>query len=132
MHLLFHDFQDLHGAGLDADAAGNALGYGAFGLENHNLHGASLHTGTAANAVLLVDHVHAGLGILGNGLMRTGLHALAALDADIGLCAGSLRNDLDAGIIGIELLIERLGAGTHALQTSHTFGIFLNSELLHN
>ena len=94
----------------------------------HDLHRAGSHTSTATNTQLLVDHVHAGLGILGDGAMLAGAHALAALDADIGLCFAVLAgNDLDAGIDGIGFLIERFGASLSALQASHAFGILLNS-----
>ena len=132
MKLLLHNFQNFHGAGLDADTAGNALGSGIFGLQNHDLHGAGLDALAAGNAVLLVDHVNAGLGVLGDGIVLTSLHALAALDAGHGLGAGALGNDLDAGIIGMEFLIESLRAGTDALQTSHALHILFDRELLHN
>ena len=130
--LLFNDLQDLHGASLHANATGDALGNRRFFLMYHNLHGAGLHTSTAADAQLLVDHVNAGLGVLGNSTMLTGLHALAALNANHGLSSAVLTgNDLDAGIIGVELLIKCLGAGLNALQASHTLGILLNGQLLH-
>ena len=97
----------------------------------HNLHRADLDTLAAADTLLLVDHVHTGLGVLSNGLMLTDLHALAALNTNIGLGSIALGDDLNAGQIGIELLVESLGAGLNTLQTCHTFGIFLNGELLH-
>ena len=130
--LLFDDLQDLHGAGLDADTAGDALGSGILGLQNHDLHGANLNTLAAADALLLVDHVDAGLGILGNSLMLTGLHALAALNADHGLGSIALSGDLDAGQIGVKLLVKCLGASLNALQAGHTFRILFNSQLFHN
>ena len=130
--LLFDDLQDFHGAGLDTNAASDALGNRRLFLMYHDLHGAGLHTSAAANAQLLVDHVNAGLGVLGNSTMLTGLHALAAGDAGHRLCAGALGNDLDAAEIGIKFLIESFGAGLDALQASHTFGTLFNSELLHN
>ena len=130
--LLFDDFQNLHGAGLNADTAGDALGGRIGTVLNHNLHGAGLGALAAADALLLVDHVNTGLGVLGNGLMLADAHALAALDADIGLGAGTLGNDPDAGQIFIEFLIESFGAGSNTLQTCHAFSIFLNGELLHN
>ena len=129
--LLFHDFQYFHGAGLDADAAGDALGSGALVLHDHNLHGAGLDTLAAADTLLLVDHVDTGLGILGDSLVLTGTHALAALDADVGLGNASLLNDLDAAEGHIIFLIECFGAGLNALQASHTYFVFLDSELLH-
>ena len=131
-NLLFDDFQNLHGAGLDTDTAGDALGSGILGLHDHNLHGAGLDTLTATDALLLVDHVHTGLGVLGDGFMLAGAHALAALDAHIGLGTGALSHDLDAAQIGIKFLIKCHGAGADALQTCHTFSILLNNELLHS
>ena len=94
--LLFDDLQQFHGASLDTNAAGDALGHRIAFPMNHNLHGAYLNTLAAANALLLVDHVHAGLGVLGDGFMLTGTHALAALDAHIGLCNAGLVDHLDA------------------------------------
>ena len=133
LFLLFDDLQDFHGACFYADAAGNTLGSGIFGLENHDLHGANLYTLTAADAVLLADHVDAGLGVLGNGIMLADLHALTALDANIGLCTAVFAgNDLDAAQIRIKLLIKRLGTGTDTFQASHALRIFVNHELLHN
>ena len=99
-NLLFDDLQNIHGASLDADAAGDALGSRALGLQNHDLHGANLHALAAGDALLLIDHVDAGLGVLGDCLMLTDLHALAALDADIGLGTLTLGHDLQAGIAG--------------------------------
>ena len=129
--LFFNDFQDVHGTGLDTDAAGNTLAGSAAFFQNHYLHGTCLHALTAGNTELLVDHVNAGLGVLGDGLVLAGTHALAALDADVGLGTGALGHDLDTAQGNIIFLIESLGAGLNALQTSHTFTIFLNSELLH-
>jgi len=97
----------------------------------HNMHGASLNTLTAADTVFLVDHVNAGLGILSNGIVLAGFHALTALNTYIGLCAGTLGNDLNSRVIGMKFLIESLRAGTNTFQACHTFYIFLNSELLH-
>ena len=131
--LLFDDLQNIHGAGLDTDAAGDALGNGVAFLMYHDLHGADLDALAALDAQLLVDHVNAGLGILGDGAVLAGLHALAALDADHGLGFAVLAGDhLDAGVKRIGFLIECSGASLSALQASHAFGIFLNGELLHN
>ena len=130
-NLLFHDLQHFHRAGLDADTAGDALRNRITFLVDHDLHGASCHTSTAANTQLLVDHVYAGLGVLGDGTMLTGFHTFTALDADHRLRAGPLGNDLDAAQILIKFLIKRFRAGRNTLQTSHTLYIFLNSELLH-
>ena len=99
----------------------------------HDLHRAGSHTSTATNTQLLVDHVHAGLGILGDGAMLAGAHALAALDADIGLGLTVLAgDDLDAAEGHIIGLIKCLGTSLNALQAGHASLIFLNSELLHN
>ena len=131
MYLLFYDFQNLHGAGLDTDAAGNALGCRALRLQDHDLHGADLDALAAADTVLLADHIDTGLGVLGDGIVLTGLHALSALDADLGLGIIALSHDADAAQILIELLIESGGTSLNALQTCHAGFIFLNSELLH-
>jgi hypothetical protein len=64
--------------------------------------------------------------------MLTGLHALATLDADHRLGSITLSGDLDAGQIGVKLLVECLGASLNTLQAGHTFGILLNSQLFHN
>ena len=130
--LLFDDLQDFHGTCLCANTAGNALGNRTFALHNHDLHGACLDALAAADTQLLVDHVDTGLGVLSNCTVLTGSHALAALDAGIGLCASTLCNDLDAGQIGIKFLVESGGASLDALQTSHTFSILIDNELLHN
>ena len=132
LFLLFDDLQNFHGADLYADTASDALGNGVAFLMYHDLHGADLNALAALDALLLIDHVNAGLGILGNSFMLAGFHALAALDADIGLSAGALGKNLDAGIVLMEFLVKSFGASADALQTSHTFYIFLNSELLHN
>ena len=131
MTLFFDDLQQFHGANLNTDTAGDALGNGIAFLMNHNLHGAHFNTLAAANALLLVDHVHAGLGILSNSLMFADLHALAALNANIGLGTVTLGDDLKAGIVLMEFLVESLGTSTDALQASHTFHILFNSKLLH-
>ena len=130
--LLFDDLQNLHGTGLDADAAGDALGSRVLFLQDHDLHGAGLDALAAGNTQLLVDHVNAGLGVLGDVAVLTDLGALAALDASLRLGTGALGNDLDAAEILMELLIECVRAGTDTLQACHAFGIFLDSELLHN
>jgi hypothetical protein len=63
--------------------------------------------------------------------MLADLHALTALNTDIGLCCGTLGYDLDARQVGIKLLVESIGASTNTLQASHTLRILFNSELLH-
>ena len=130
-NLLLHDLQDLHGTGLHANAASDALGSGTFGGHDHDLHGADLHAFAAGGAQLLVDHVHTCLGILGNGTGFTSLHALTTLDAGHGLCTGILSNDLNAGQIFIKLFKEGCRASTDTLQTSHTFHILFDRKLFH-
>ncbi len=98
----------------------------------HNLHGADLNTLAALYAQLLVDHVDTGLLVLGDRTGLTGLHALATLNADIGLTFTILiGNDLNAAIVHIEFLVEGFGTGLNALHASHALFSFLNSELLH-
>ena len=99
---------------------------------NHDLHGADLDTLAALHTLLLIDHVNTGLGILSDGTMLTGTHALATLDAGHRLGAGTLGNHLDAGQILMEFLIESSGTGTDTFQTCHALNIFLNSQLLHS
>ena len=48
--LLFNDLQDLHGASLHADAAGDALRNRRLFLMYHDLHGADGHASATANA----------------------------------------------------------------------------------
>jgi hypothetical protein len=98
---------------------------------DHDLHRTYLNTLAATDTLLFIDHVNTGLRILSDSLMLTDLHALAALDADIGLSTLTLGNDLQARIVLVEFLIKCLGASPDTLQTSHAFYIFLNSELLH-
>ena len=132
MSLFLHDLQYIHGAGLDTNAASDTLGGVALGGLDHDLHGADFDTLAAAGALLLVDYVHTGLGVLGNGLELTNLRALAALDAGHRLGAGTLSDDLNAGLVGIELFIKSIGAGTNALKTCHTLGAFFHSESFHS
>ena len=129
--LFFDDFQHTHGAGLDADPAGNALGSGVFGFQNQHLHGAGFHTLAAADAVLLVDHINAGLGILGNGIMLAGSHALAVLDAGVGLCAGALGNNFNAAQVLMKFLVEGFGTCADTFQAGHALYVFLHRELFH-
>ena len=110
------DLQNLHGAYLDADAAGDALGSGSHaGLANHDPEGASLFALAAADAELLVDHVDAGLGILGNGALLASSNTRTALDAGHGANLTGTLYDLNAGLILMEFLIEGLRASTNAL-----------------
>ena len=131
MYLLFDDLQDLHGASLHADAAGNALGSGATNGSDHNLHGADLSALTAGSAELLIDHVDTGLGVLGDSTSLTDLSALTALNADHRLCFALLLHNLDAGQILMELLIESGGTCVNALQTCHALAALFNTKLLH-
>src|SRR5699024_11005766 len=110
--------EDAHGAGLGADAAGDALaGLVGAGGHDHYVHGAGLHALAAAHALLLVDHVHA-LGVLADSPLGAGSGALAAHDAahHLGLAVG-LGGDADAAEIRVKGLVERLGAGPDAAQT---------------
>ena len=132
MDLLFYDFQNFHGAGLDTDAAGNALGSGCTGRRHHNLHGAHLGALAAGGAQLFVDHVHTGLGILGNCTGLTGLGAFAALDTGHGLGSTGLVNDLDAGQVLMKFLIESNRTGADTFQASHALATLLNCESLHS
>ena len=131
MNLLLDDLQDLHGAGLDADAAGDALGSGGVLVGDDQTEGAGLGALAAAGAELLVDHVHAGLGILGDGTIGAGLGAQTALGADLGLGSALALHDLDAGLGDIVLLVESLGASLDALQAGHALGALFDGQLLH-
>ena len=130
--LLFDNFQNFHGASLDTNAAGDALGNGILVLLNHDLHGAGFHALAAANTVLLIDHVYTGLRVLGDRVMLTAAHALTALNTGHGLCAAVFSYDFDAAQILMKLLIKGGGTSTHTFQASHALHIFLNSKLLHN
>ena len=131
MRLLFDDLQDLHGANLCTDAAGDALAGGTLSGSDHDLHGADLHTLTAGSAELLVDHIHAGLGILGDSTSLTNLGTLTALDAGHRLCCAVLVHNTDARQILVKFLIESLGASLHTFQTSHALSALLNHQFLH-
>jgi hypothetical protein len=116
--LLFLNGENSHGASLGADAAGNTLAGLCVpsGGHDHYLHGAGLYALAAANALALVDHVDA-LGILGNSAFRTGAGAFAAHDTVLHLrLTIRLGNDADAAQIRVKLLIKRLGAGPDAAQ----------------
>ena len=130
--LLLYDLQDFHGTGLHTDTASDTLGGGTVLGSDHDLHGAGFHALAAGGAELLVDHVHAGLGVLGNGTSLTDLSTLAALDADHGLCFALLFHDLNAGQVLVELLIESSGTCVNTLQTGHALSALLNCKLLHN
>ena len=132
MYLLFYDLQNFHRADLRANTAGDTLRGGAAFLLHHNLHGTDLDALTAGGTQLLVDHINAGLGILGDCASLTDLSALAALDAGHGLCSAILINNADAAQILMEFLIKGFGASANALQASHTFRTLFNHKLLHN
>ena len=133
MHFLFfNDLQDLHRTNLGTDAAGDTLGRGAAFLQDHNLHGADLHTLTAGSAKLLIDHVHASLGVLSDCAGFTNLSTLTALDTDHGLCSAVLLDDLDAGQVLMELLIESSRASINTLQASHALCTLFYNKLLHS
>ena len=129
--LLLDDLQDLHGAGHDADAAGDALGSGGIVVLDDQAEGAGLGAFAAAGAQLLADHVNAGLGILGDGTVGAGLGAQTALGADLGLGGALALHDLDAGLGDIVLLVECLRASLDTLQAGHALGALLDGQLLH-
>ena len=131
IRLLLDDLQDLHGAGLDADAAGDALGSGGVLVLDDQAEGAGLGALAAAGAELLADHVNAGLGVLGDGTVGASFGAQTALGADLGLGSALALHDLDAGLGDIILLVESLGASLDTLQAGHALGAFLDRQLLH-
>lgn len=129
--LLFDDFQDLHGAGLHANTAGDALGGNRRVLcLDHNMEGAGFHALAAANTELLVDHIDT-LCVLSNGTSLTGSSALAALNTNHGFCFALQLNDLDAGLTGMELFVKSVGTSTNTFQASHALGALLNSQFFH-
>ena len=130
--LLLHDLQDLHGAGLDTDAAGDALGSRTVFGSYHDLHGTSFNALTAGGAELLIDHVYAGLGILGNRTGLTNLSALTALNADHRLGFALLINNFDTSQILMKLLIESGGTCVNTLQACHALATLFNTKLLHS
>ena len=99
---------------------------------NHYLGGANLHAFAAADTIFLVNHVNTGFGILGDGPVLTGLHALAALDAHVGLRTGALRYNLNATVSLVKFLLKGLGACPDAFQARHALGILFHRELLHS
>ena len=131
-NLLLHDLQNFHGAGLDADAAGDALGgNGRVFCLDQNVEGADVLALAAANAELLVDHVNA-LGVLGDSAVFADGSALAALHTDHRLGLTLEVHDLNAGLVGIEFLIEGVGTCTDTFQTCHTGFTLLNSQFFHS
>ena len=129
--LFLHDLQHFHGACLDADAAGDALGgNGGFRYLDDHAEGADLLALAAAGAELLVDHVHA-LGILGDGIGLADLGTFSALYAGHGLGFAILLHDADAGLILMEFLIKRFGTGPDALETRHAFHAFFHCQSFH-
>ena len=131
MKLLLDDLQDLHRAGLDADAAGDALGSRGVLVLDDQAEGAGLGALSAAGAELLADHVNAGLGVLGDGTVGAGLGAQTALGADLGLGNALALHDLDAGLGDIILLVESGGAGIHTGQAGHALNAFIDFQFFH-
>jgi hypothetical protein len=129
--LFFNDLHQFHGTSLHAYAAGNALGSGILRFQNHDLRRTCLNALTAADTILLVDHINTGFRILGNCIVLTNLHALTALDAGHRLSAVALGYNLDAAKVRIKFLVKCIGACTHTFQTCHTFDILLYSKLFH-
>ena len=128
---LLDDFQKFHGAGLDADTAGDALGsIGSILRHDHNLEGTRRNALAAADTELLVDHVHA-LGVLGDCAVLTGSCALTALDTGHGFGSAFTLHDLNAGFIRMEFLIEGIGTGSDTFQTGHAIDALLYSKFLH-
>ena len=126
------DLEDLHRAGLDTDTAGDALRGGRrTGNLQHHAERAGLHALAAANAELLIDHVHAGFRILGDRTVLTGRSTLAALDAGHRADLAVALNDLQAGLVLMELFIKCGRAGADALQTCHARNILLDEKFLH-
>ena len=125
------DLEQLHGASLGAQAAGNALGSVGSALDQDDqVLGASLNALAAGLALLLVDHVHAGL-VLGDGVLGASLSALAALGADGGGDNAADQIDLQASLVLMEFLVVGLGASLDASQTSLTLNTTLNGKLFH-
>ena len=129
--LLLDNFEDFHGAGLDTNTTGDALGSNGriLGLDQ-NMERANILALATANTELLVDHVNA-LGVLGNGAMLTDSGAFAALHANHWLGLALKIHNLDAGLILMEFLVERIGTCTHTFQTGHAFCALLNRQLFH-
>ena len=122
VNLAFDDFENIHGASLYAEAAGDALSSGVF--VNNDLEGADFSTLAAANAELLINNVNA-LSVLLDRACFTNLSALTALDADHGLGFAVLFDNLDSGLIGIKYLIVSFGTCTDASEASHASCFFV-------
>ena len=107
--LFFNDFQQLHGAGLNTDAAGGAFAGIRDGLVlDDEAEGTRFNAFSAAGAELAADHPDA-LGVLGDRAVGTDLGALAALDTGHGTDVLAALNDLQSGLIGVEFLIVCVG-----------------------
>ena len=74
---------------------------------------------------------HAGLRILGDRTVLTGRSTLAALDAGHRADLAVALNDLQAGLVLMELFIKCGRAGADALQTCHARNILLDEKFLH-
>jgi len=94
------------------------------------MEGAGLDALAAANAQLLVDNINA-LGILGNSTGFAGSSALTTLDTNHGLGLALQINDLDTGLVGMELFVKSLGASLNAFQTCHALSALFDSQFLH-
>ena len=127
-----NDLQHLHGTCFGAQTAGNALGskFGSFGQPD-DLHGADLDALAAGLAEFLVDHIYA-LGVLGNGVFRAVSGTFAALDAYEGGGGAALHGDAQKSPVGVHDLVIDLGAGGRAGQAGHTFDAFFNGQFLHD
>ena len=127
--LLLDDLQQIHRAGLGADAAGDALGGGV--AEGHHLHGTDFDALAAGGAELFVNHVNAGFGVLGDGVVGTGAGALAALYAGLDLRLAVVVHDADAALVLVKHLVEGFGTRSHTGQTRHTGYALLDGYLFH-
>ena len=119
--LALGNLKHVHGTSLDADAAGNALGGGRhLRLINQNAERTCSLTLATAHTELLIDHVHTGLGILRDSTLFAGSGAFTALHTGHGANFSGALNNLNAGLIRMELLMKCHRASADALQTGHT------------
>ena len=131
-HSALRDLEHFHRASLDADATGDALGgVGHLRLKNDHAERAGFLALAAADAELLVDHVNALLGVLRDRAVLTGRSTLTALDAGHRADLAVALNDLQAGLVLMELFIKCGRAGADALQTCHARNILLDEKFLH-
>jgi hypothetical protein len=119
------NFENVHGTCLDTDTAGDTLGRGDAGGDDHT-EGTDLSALAAAGALVFIDDVNA-LRVLGDGFFRTVLRALATLYTDGRFHLTVFLNDPDAGfILVVALFVKCGGAGVDTGQTSHTLGAFFH------